>query len=397
MWPTRPITGKRGLQQPMVDRSEYWHELDVLRGLAAAAMVLNHVGVAWLAPETGSLAGALSLLGSFAPVLFFFVTGWGYGLAHQEGRPGSCRDLLFKAGVLVLMDLVLSRGRLFWDFLGFIALSMCVLHLLRGRRHARVAAGVLLALTLGVRFCLAPLLKARLGQDGFLVPEVLGLRAMPGVSYWFTPWLAYPLLGFLLGALTREHQALWRARALHLGLGLVTLGLLGGAITSMLVAHGANLFRWGMMSLGFFVASMALLAMVLGLVVWCAALAPSRLRELVSLRGIASLAVVPLHYGLLQLAGEGFERPVAPHLYVALLPLWLLASFALARFWAWHCAGFAAGHPRDRPLAVLGGVLLLLCWARFGAGPALADLLYFVAELGLCQLLAFSYAKRKLA
>lgn len=380
----------------MSERTEYWHELDVMRGLAAAAMVLNHVGVAWLAPETGGLAGALSFLGSFAPVLFFFVTGWGYGLAHQIGQPGSCRDLLFKTGVLVLMDLVLSRGRLYWDFLGFIALSMCVLHLLRGRRHALPAAGALLALTLGLRYALAPLLKARLGDSAFPWSELLGLRAMPGVSYWFTPWLAYPLLGFLLGALSRERRAWWRARALHLGLGLVTAGLFGSAVTSLLVARGASLFRWGMMSLGFFVASLALLAWVLGLVVWCVALAPPRIQALLSLRGIASLAVVPLHYGLLELAGRWFAPPVPALHYLVSLPFWLVASFALARFWAWRCGAMAAGHPRDRPLAILGGVLVLLGWARFGAGPALADALYFTVELGLCQLLAFSYAKRAL-
>lgn len=381
----------------MSERSGYWHELDLMRGLAAAAMVLNHVGVAWLAPDTGGLAGALSFLGSFAPVLFFFVTGWGYGLAHQVGQPGSCRDLLFKGGVLVLMDLVLSRGRLFWDFLGFIALSMCVLHLLRGRRHALISACALLGLAVGVRFALAPLLKPMLGEAGGLWAEALGLRAMPGVSYWFTPWLAYPLLGFLLGALSRDHQAWARARALPLGAALVALGLLGGVLTWLLVSRGASLFRWGMMSLGFFIASIAVLALVLGLVALGAALLPPRLRALLELRGIASLAVVPLHYGLLELASQFFELPTTATLYLLWLPLWLVLSFALARLWAWQCGRVAAGHPRYRPQAILAGVLCLLAWAHWWAAPGLDDVLYFAAELGLCQLLAFSYAKRHLS
>jgi hypothetical protein len=39
----------------------------------------------------------------------------------------------------------------------------------------------------------------------------------------------------------------------------------------------------------------------------------------------------------------------------------------------------------------------VLAWAHWWAGPGLDDALYFAVELGLCQLLAFSYAKRQLS
>lgn len=59
-----------------------WQEIDVLRDLAAILMVVNHVGYKTLDPHqlNGSLAGNLVFIGSFAPVIFFFVTGVGYGI-----------------------------------------------------------------------------------------------------------------------------------------------------------------------------------------------------------------------------------------------------------------------------------------------------------------------------
>ena len=60
-------------------------ELDLLRGFAALLMVFNHVGYAALSPQAAQhgASGAIVFLGSVAPVLFFFATGFGGGLAAR--------------------------------------------------------------------------------------------------------------------------------------------------------------------------------------------------------------------------------------------------------------------------------------------------------------------------
>jgi uncharacterized membrane protein len=51
----------------------HWKELDVLRGLAALFMIVNHVGVNTLAPHQfdGRFVGSLLFITSFAPVLYW--------------------------------------------------------------------------------------------------------------------------------------------------------------------------------------------------------------------------------------------------------------------------------------------------------------------------------------
>jgi uncharacterized membrane protein len=68
--------------QPVLrDRPSKLHipDLDILRGLAALMMVTNHLAVKVLTPEQWSngFLGNLTFIGSFAPVVFFFVTGMG--------------------------------------------------------------------------------------------------------------------------------------------------------------------------------------------------------------------------------------------------------------------------------------------------------------------------------
>src|SRR5574338_814206 len=102
----------------------YWPELDVLRGLAALLMIVNHAGYKILAPnliEDGTFAGNLLFICSFAPVLFFFVTGVGYGIQSiQKKKVGHWHVILNKMFILVLADLLMhwSEGR--WLGLDFL-------------------------------------------------------------------------------------------------------------------------------------------------------------------------------------------------------------------------------------------------------------------------------------
>lgn len=75
----------------MTDKTKervHWPELDVLRGLAALLMIVNHAGYKILAENLtdSGLAGNLLFISSFAPVLFFFVTGVGYGVQSSQKK-----------------------------------------------------------------------------------------------------------------------------------------------------------------------------------------------------------------------------------------------------------------------------------------------------------------------
>ena len=115
----------------------HWKELDVLRGLAALLMIVNHVGYNTLHPNAidGTLGGSLLFISSFAPVLFFFVTGLGYGIqSSQKKKLGHWYVIVNKLIILLLADLLIhwSNGRLLGlEFLGFIGLSSLVLELIR--------------------------------------------------------------------------------------------------------------------------------------------------------------------------------------------------------------------------------------------------------------------------
>lgn len=145
-----------------------WDELDLFRGFAALFMLLNHAGFAWLAPHlaTGhSPSGLLTFLGSFAPVLFFFATGIGYGIQTCIGkREQSDYGLLNKVGILLFCDLfsAWTRGLAFhFDFLSFIALSMLVLEIPRRMRRPVLFATATLLTAFAPSLCRC----ARTGSD----------------------------------------------------------------------------------------------------------------------------------------------------------------------------------------------------------------------------------------
>ena len=131
---------------------QFYLELDVLRGFAAILMVVNHAGLQWLSPHDAeaSLSGALVFLGSLAPVVFFFVTGFGNALsAAGRPRPAPLRPLLVRAGLLVVADqfFAWTQGTA-WvlDFFTFIALTAVIVGLLSRLERPVLACASELAL-----------------------------------------------------------------------------------------------------------------------------------------------------------------------------------------------------------------------------------------------------------
>lgn len=301
-------------------QSIHWQELDILRGLAALLMIVNHAGYQTLAPTqiNGLFANSLLFISSFAPVLFFFVTGVGYGLQSiQKKKASHWYVILNKLIILVLADLLIHWSNGKWlglEFLGFIGLSSLVLEFVRKSKFPLLVSLVGFITISLLRYLLGPYLHA-LGYDqqgGWLLNWIVGFKDTPGISYPLSPWLAYPFAGYLVGVAAVHYQRFIENHRLKAVLGLLMLGILPAFAGLFLAKRGASFFRWGTVGIGFYVVSFAII--LGGLAISLALRANSKLaglQEALSLKGIASLAVVPIHYILIYLVvisgGKGVD------------------------------------------------------------------------------------------
>lgn len=372
-------------------------EIDVLRGIAALFMVIHH---AWARSpvELSPLAAQVVFLGSCAPVLFFFVTGLGYGLSR--GRPrapsgapsgapsdalsgGRSGSIATKLAVLFVADQLMawSHGaRLGLDFLGFIALASLLLEgVARSRRALALALG-LAAVVVAARFGLgSAAVLTRAGDARHLLGLLVGAEAIAGVSYPPAPWLAYPLLGFCAGRLLGAG----RTRELALAVIVVVLGAAGLGIA--LAARDAVIFRWGTVSLAFFARSFVVLGGCVVVAAVIARAAPATLTRALGLRGVSSLALVPIHYVVIEIG----TAAVAPARQVPLLLLTgaaVVASFLMSR----RFGALVERAPAGAAAATIGAAIAAACGAALivlSPEGLVAVLLMAGGQLSLCALL----------
>ena len=269
-------------------------QLDLFRGIAAIFMIVNHAGYQLLGAAAigGGWPTWLVFVGSAAPALFFFATGVGSGLAAGSGEPAA--SVLRKVVLLLLADALLnwSTGTLLGlDFFGFAAVATATLFIVRRARRPVVLAVVLLALVLAARFGLASVARGRIGDDSLLA-FITGIAPVRHVSYPLGPWLAFPLLGFLLGRQWRQGAASQEAWIVGAAAALCL------ALSALLAARGAPVFRWGSVSIAYFLCAIGIVATAWSCADRAVAALPA-LAQRASLRGPASLLIVPLHYGIL--------------------------------------------------------------------------------------------------
>jgi hypothetical protein len=388
------------LAQASKQQREYWPEFDLLRGWAAVLMVINHVGLRvappqWVdhrvtgltLPEAGPMAMVV-WLGSFAPVVFFFVTGLGYGItADSAGKVKSNFGLGRKLAILFVADAMmwLGPGSLIGlDFFGFIALSMLVLAGVRKLPGSVVWASVGVVLITGLRFMAVPMLGRWLDAESMqVVDRLTGRWPMgTGVSFPPVPWLAFSLTGYVAGTLLHRRASWFREHRVPAAAGLLAVSLPFTASAVGLSMQGFGLFRWGSMSVSYYAASFALLAVLGALAavavgangpVWSACV------RWMSLRGVSAFAVVPLHFGLLAcvialgwgVAGaDPATTQARPHLIAwGLIATLVLLSVALAH----PFEAIASRLKRTtRPMVywTIGGLLVLgaAMWLTQGLG-----------------------------
>ncbi len=370
-------------------RRPYWPELDVLRGLAAVLMVYNHAGVRWPRGAGHAFADALEFAGSLAPVVFFVVTGLGRGV--QSAATGTRRplaDTLRKVLLLVLADVALwiAPGRYVgMDFLGFIGISaLCVELIARSARPQRVAMCAFFAV-LGLRVVAAPLLRQTLGEGPVMF--LLGDHPIAGFSYPPCPWLAYAILGYLLGSAAQRHQELVRARGNRVLVACALLGAGLGAVCVAMVWRGALFFRWGTVSVAFTVLSLAAVFASISLAMACSR--QRLLTRVLALPGTSSLVVVPLHYGLIQLAMSTWPAVAADGRF----PLVATGLVVMALFLARLVDRWIVGVVTPRTCATYWGVglisavtLLVATYCADGTAARLPCMM--AAQLVLCGMFA---------
>lgn len=384
---------------PAVPARIFALELDVLRGIAAILMIANHVGVQLLPPNmpAGSAGAVAVFVGAFAPVVFFFATGFGLALrTSQAGRPAGIAPLLWKALLLVVADQFFfwQRG-IAWglDFFSFIALASVVVTLVaRRRRPEQVCVGLIFVL-MTMRYGLGPALRLQLHLGG-LVDWLVGVHGVANVSYPLSPWMVFPLLGFVVG---RQYEAAGRQSALRrerwLRHGLVVMVGLFGA-TLLLAVLKSSFFRWGTVSFAFFVLA---LGVVLGAGLLSVRLTMSRpsLARAVALRGVASFAVIPLHYALVDASAALLPTPVEFWTYAVLSIVIAAISFrAAASISAWvSSTGFARRRRFLMPalLLLVGVAAAPLVLTK--QAPASAAVLVLVGQLGVAAMLGVRAGK----
>ena len=313
-------------------------ELDIFRGLAAVAMIVNHAGYKLLSNESANSGstGALVFLGSFAPALFFFATGFGVGISDPASRRGATlRAVLYKGGLLVLADQFLWwRAGVPWglDFLGFIGVSLLLVSVLSLLEHPLRTAAVLAFALVLLRFVVAPQVSWCPADSAFLV-WILGSHAQDAISYPASPWLIYPLGGLIAGGLYRDLAPNARAGDLSLMMVALATAVLSLLAAALLETRSASFHRWGTVGVGYFSLSIAVLAFAL-LLAWVIRrreVLRALLAGLLALRGVASFAVVPVHFLLLDLAVRCSTVPITPVVFASSVVVLLVASLVLSR------------------------------------------------------------------
>jgi uncharacterized membrane protein len=308
-------------------------ELDVLRGIAAVLMIINHSGYRLLTSENAlhSVMAPAVFLGSAAPAVFFFATGFGIGLSRaQVSREFNLVGLLWKATLLLAADQFFywSRGvSVGLDFFSFTAISTIVVSLLSQLRSAQKICIVFAALLVLSRYGLAPFLKI---EDLPLVVEwMLGARGIQNVSYPFSPWMVFPLVGFACGFSYKDVMLSSSQLRNDWIRNAAVAFILCSALGLVMFVFNRGFFRWGTVSVAYLVFASGVVIFA-GLSALALVKFSAGATSALSLRGVASFLVIPLHYSLLEAVTLAIGKSLSPISFSVITLLVTVFSFFLA-------------------------------------------------------------------
>jgi hypothetical protein len=362
-------------------------------------MIINHLSVNTTAFEASQLRDVLFFVGGLAPVVFFFLTGLGYGV--QSVAPNKSR----RHGYLVKVALLLLADALSWirpgqylgnDFLGFIGISMLVLEWIRRVPRSIPLAAAMGFLVIALRFGLGPVLRDQLDPSGSFswAGFLLGTLPLDGFSYPPCPWLFYPLSGYVLGRLAASHRQSMSSLWTPILSVLLLFACLSLGIAAAVLARGAILFRFGTMSVGFFSASLAAISISLILALAaCGAGSTRSFVDVVSLTGIRSLSVVPLHYLYRDVVISILGMARTCNAYVAMIVVGVMACFSASAMIPWMATRLQSSGRSQGSKSVLWLSVMIGAWALWTGSVAepYESALRSLCQLCVCLLFALSY------
>ena len=375
-------------------------ELDILRGLAAILMIFNHAGFELLTPDGAGkgTTGGIVFIGSFAPVLFFFATGFGVGLsATNAEKATSVLSALWKALLLVLADQVVywANGKPFGlDFFSFIGIALVFVTLISKSQRPRELCLIIIVASITARYLIGPLAAGALPDFG-TTEWLFGLHGLDGISYPFSPWMVYPLLGYVIGSryLSFDFSEPFKLRQ-ALIVAVAALMAIGAALYGLIAAH-AVIFRWGTVSAAYFLASIMVL-LTLALVSVIISTTNRTATGVLSLRGVSSFAIIPIHYGLLKLMDQ-FTPRLSLGSFAVLTLILTVTSFLFASAFSRYTASWLASPKANRPDLILFTLLALATGIATGLPIALDGPKTFAvisAQLCVAALLGLRMVRR---
>lgn len=305
-------------------------ELDVFRGIAAVLMIINHTGNELLVRSGGSVQPATLLVfaGSFAPALFFLATGFGIALSSTKKEPDAWISTVWKAAILVLADQLFwwnDGTRLRLDFFSFIAIATLLITPLSRLRKSVSIAIALLVCAIATRYILMPTFGHLISANG-LIAWIAGTPGIERISYPFSPWIVYPLGGYIMGRIFLQQQG---KRNTHIFISSILI-IAAGAISILLYQKHKVFFRWGTVSFSYFALSLFVVG-ISGYLAILLAKCHHSIRSAISLRGVASFLVIPLHYALIHYAKGSINTPKTLPEFIFTATSIIVLSFACAK------------------------------------------------------------------
>ena len=374
--------------------TKYFPEIDLLRGVGVAMMIANHFGYGLLSQQGRSspIGGSLVLVGSFAPVLFFLTTGIGVGI--HRGRPVQWTRVACKVAILFAADAIMMlalSGGLGFDFLAFIGLSTLVCALLTRSKYALTLSAIGFCAFAALRFVAGAALRRYLSHEElYRVNLLVGVESIQEISYPLAPWLCFPFLGFCLSPFierSREDAQWSRTNLVMLFAGAIALGLSWFA-----VRNGAYFVRYATVSAAFFGVS---LGVVFVLTAVCRVASHPKnavvgsASRFFEIRGVACLAIVPIHYLLLEVTRSfGWSEFTAGE-FVVVLAVAIPVCFLLGRSFENLATATVAAYPSG---IIIGGstfvfaVSVMICYELSSPLPRMFAL--FCGQAALCILLS---------
>jgi len=376
-----------------------WPELDLLRGFAGVVMVYNHAAAHWVGgTEAVGLPGLLFTIGSYAPVLFFAATGLGYGVQAEAkgGRGGHAFGFGRKVAILLVADALLWLSPQTWvgnNFLGFIALTMLLLEPLRGTKKGWWLAAIAAAGVAVLRYGVVPkFVTEPAAGTPTMLHWLAGLGSPPGFAYPPLPWFAYGLVGFTVGVLAQRHRDAVLARRKQLVAAAAVATALGLGFVLWRLGRGSTLMRWGSVNGTFFVSGYVMITGVLAFAL--AAAKTDGSGRWLDLRGTSSLALVPIHYGVIEILGVALGSTVSSTTgFLVTASLAAAVSMVLAKRWPIVVAWLKGATSGWTILMLATAAAFVVAVSSTDVGPRTVSLV--VGQLSLCALLVVMRPRRE--